>query len=165
MILRKRLTASVVTAAFVAVFVAGPVFAQQPQPQNQNQNTVAKLKDIEGNVLVSEGDAMVAGADDRRLRVGTRVVTTAGAKVTINYDVGCDITLKENQRFTVTAGPCAVLLAQVENLGPAAGAIGGEAVAGAAGGNVGTIVGVGVLAAALVGGVVAATRKNPVSPS
>ncbi len=159
MIFRARLTASVVAAAFVAVFVAGPVFAQQPQ------NGVAKLGDLTGNVLVSQGDAMVAGTKDQRLPLGARVVTTAGAQATINYDVGCDVTLKENQRFTVSAGPCALLLAQVENLGPAAGAIGGEAVAGAAGGNVGTIVGVGVLAAALVGGVVAATRKNPVSPS
>ena len=161
MISQPRLTAGVVAAAFIAVFVAGPVFAQQPQ------NGVAKLGDLTGNVLVSQGDAMVAGTNNQRLPLGTRVVTTAGSQVTINYDAGCDVTLKENQRFTVTAGPCAALVAQVENLGPAAGAIGGGegAVASAAGGNVGTIVGVSVLAAALAGGIVAATRKNPVSPS
>ena len=65
------------TMAMAAMFVAGTAFAQQPD------RTVAKLIDIEGTVLVSEGDAMAAGAKDQRLKVDTRVVTTAGAKVTI----------------------------------------------------------------------------------
>src|SRR5437899_1103524 len=99
MIFRVHWLRSVVAAAVAVALVAGPVSAQQPA-QQQN-NTVAKLKDMEGNVLISQGDAMIAGANDRRLRVGTRVVTTAGAKVTITYDVGCEVRLKENERFTV----------------------------------------------------------------
>ena len=77
--------------------------------------------------------------------------------------------LKENQRFTVRLGPCAVLLGGVESLGPAAGAIGGgtggvtTAVATEAG-NVGTIVGIASLAA-LGAGAYEAFKKNPVSPS
>lgn len=110
---------------------------------------------------------MVAGANDRRLAVGTRVVTTTGAKVTINYDVGCDIRLKENERFTVVVGPCAALLASVESLGPAAGAIGGgtagtTAAAGAATGNVAAIISTGVIAGV---GIYELTRKHPVSPN
>ena len=100
------------------------------------QGTVAKLADLTGNVLVSQGDAMVAGNNDQRLAPGTRVVTTAGAAVTINYDVGCDVRLKENERFTVRLGECAVLLKEVVALGPAPGAIGGgvgTAIGGAAG--------------------------------
>ena len=85
----------------VAAAGRGPALAQQ-------QDTVAKLADLEGNVLVSQGDAMVAGtANGQRVAVGTRVVTTAGAKVTISYDVGCDVRLKENERFTVNIGACA----------------------------------------------------------
>ncbi len=106
---------------------------------------MARLTGLEGNVLVSQGDAMAAAANGQRLAVGTRVVTTAGAKVTINYDVGCDIALKENQRFTVRLGECAALLAEVVPLGPAAGAIGG-----------GTVVATGVTGvpvAAAVGGI------------
>ena len=38
---------------------AGTAFAQQPQ------STVAKLTDVQGNVLVSRGDAMVAGGNER----------------------------------------------------------------------------------------------------
>jgi hypothetical protein len=172
MIFRARWLRSVIGAAVAALLVTGSAFAQQPG------STVAKLKDAEGNVLVSQGDAMVAGANDQRLAVGTRVVTTGGAKVTISYDVGCDVRLKENERFTVTLGPCAVLLTQVESLGPAAGAIGGGTagtapVAGATagGGAAGTAGAVGVAGTALIisgaitgVGIYELTRKTPISP-
>lgn len=160
MILRQRCVSVVVGAAIAAVLAAGPVSAQQ-------NNTVAKLKDAEGNVLVSSGDAMIAGANDQRLAVGTRVVTTAGAKVTISYDVGCDVRLKENERFTVTTGPCAVLLTQVEALGPAAGAIGGGTAGTAAagvGGVGGTVTALGTVGVITGVGIYELTRKNTVSP-
>ena len=167
MIFRASLRANFVGCALVAYLAALPVSAQQPG------NTVAKLKDAEGNVLVSRGDAMVAGANDQRLAVGQRIVTTGGASVTISYDAGCDVKLKENERFTVTTGPCAVLLGQVESLGPAAGAIGG----GTAGTAASSAATVGVLglsgtgtAVAITGiiagiGIYELTRKNPVSPN
>lgn len=153
-------------ALSVAAVVAGSAFAQQP-----NQNTVARLTDLQGNVLVSQGDAMVAGSVNQRLPVGTRVVTTGGAKVTINYDVGCDVRLNENQRSTVRAAPCAILLAEVETLGPAAGAIGGGTAAGAAtaGGTAGimgtTLAGIVVPAAVIGVGVYETFKKNAVSPN
>ena len=124
---RARSLAAFAGVTLVVALATGPTLAQQAQ------NTVAKLADLQGNVLISQGDAMVAASNNQRLPVGTRVVTTAGARVTINYDAGCDVRLTENQRFTVRVGPCAVLLAEVEALGPAAGAIGG----GTAGATVG----------------------------
>src|SRR5215813_5994196 len=57
--------------ALAALCLAGSTLAQQTK-----DNTVAKLKDAEGNVLVTQGDAMVPGANDQRLAVGTRIVTT-----------------------------------------------------------------------------------------
>jgi hypothetical protein len=101
------------------LLLAGPALAQPASP-------VAKLTDLVGDVLVSRGDAMVAGANGMPLTAGTRVVTTAGAKVTIAFDFGCDVRLNENSRFTVTTGvDCAVLAKEVVALGPAPGAIGG----------------------------------------
>jgi hypothetical protein len=130
--------------ALAAAFGAGSALAQQ-------QGAVAKLVDIEGNVLVSQGDAMVAATNDQRVPAGTRVVTTAGAKVTINYDFGCDVRLKENERFTVALGACAALLTQVTPVGPAAGAIGGTTAA--VGGTVTAMSVPGlVFSAAIVGG-------------
>lgn len=146
---------------FAAALVAGSALAQQ-------QGTVARLTGLEGNVLVSQGDAMVAGSNGQRLGVGTRVVTTAGAKVTINYDVGCDVPLKENQRFTLRLGECAVLLAEVVPLGPAAGAIGGGTVAagGTAAGVSTTAVVLGVAAIGVLGyGTYEAFKNDNVSPN
>jgi len=142
-----------------AAFIAGPVFAQQQNP------TVAKLKDAEGNVLVSRGDALVTASNEQRLAIGTRVVTTAGAKVTVSYDDGCDVRLKENERFTVTMGTCAALLASVEALGPAAGAIGGGVAGATAGGIGGTVTALGIAGAIIGIGIYEETRKNNVSPN
>ena len=150
--------ASGATLAFLVA--AGPVSAQQ------GGAPVAILKDRVGNVLVSRGDALVLAAKEQRLTVGTRVLTTAQAKVTISYDNGCDVRLNENERFTVAVGPCTELIGQVESLGPAAGAIGG--------GTTGTIVGggaaaggAGMIAAGIIAGVSVyeLTRKRPVSPN
>ena len=167
MIFWRRWLSDLVVIA-VAVLLVGPALGQQAG------STVAKLTSAEGNVLVSQGDAMVTGANDQRLAVGQRVTTTTGATVTISYDVGCDIRLKENERFTVAVGPCAVLAGQVESLGPAAGAIGGgtagtapSAGAGGAGGAFGLT---GNATALLISGTITGvgiyelTRKNPISP-
>jgi hypothetical protein len=144
--------------AVAAMLGAGPALAQQ--------GTVAKLEDLTGDVLVSQGEAMVAGSNGQRVAVGTRVVTTAGSQVTINYDFGCDVRLNENQRFTVNLGACAALLAGVESLGPAAGAIGGgTAVASGAGLTLGGA-GVGLGVTALSAGLYVGLRDSaPVSPN
>jgi hypothetical protein len=114
--------------------VPGAAAAPTTAPPAAEARTVAKLKDLTGTVLVSRGDAMIAGTSEQRLPLGTRVVTTAGATVTIDYDRGCDVRLKENQRFTVRDGECAALIAAVETLTPGtAAAGGGRTVAGLAG--------------------------------
>ena len=95
-----------------AILAAGTAVAQQA-------GTVARLTNVEGNVLASQGDAMVAATSGQRVAAGTRVLTMAGGKVAITYDNGCDITLKENQRFTVRTGECPVLLTEVVTLGVA----------------------------------------------
>ncbi len=151
----RRLGTGLVVAA---VFVSGAVWAQQANAQQ----TVAKLKDIQGTVLVSQGDAMAAGAKDQALRAGTRVVTSAGSTAVISYDKGCDVSLKENQRFTVREmGECAALIASVEGTGAAA-----MAGASGAGGMSGMMIAGGVVVA---GGVAYAVDRNRssgnVSPS
>ena len=150
---------NLVTAlAMAAALGPGSAPAQQP-------GTVAKLSKLSGNVLVSQADAMVAGVEGQRLWVGTRVVTTAGARVTIDYDIGCGIPLKENQRSTLKVGPCTELLAEVETLGPAAGAIGGGAggvVTSPAAWNLGAT---GIIIGIIGVGAYETFKKRPVSPS
>jgi len=100
-----------------AALCAGSAVAQQ--------GTVARLTNLEGNVMVSQGDGMAAAVRDQRVAPGTRVVTMAGGKVVVNYDVGCDVSLKENQRFTVRTGECAALVADVVTLVPGSAAVAG----------------------------------------
>ena len=107
----------------------GYATAQEPAP-------VARLTHLQGNVLVSKDDAMVAAANNQPLAVGTRVLTTKDASVVVDYADGCSVALKENERFTVAMGACDALAAAVVDLGPAPGAIGGGAgAAGATGGG------------------------------
>jgi hypothetical protein len=81
----------------VAALGDGAALAQQPAAAR----TIAKLIDVQGNVLVSQADAMAAATNEQRLAPGARILTTAGAKATVVYDKGCSVTLGLNQRYTV----------------------------------------------------------------
>ena len=84
----------------------------QPQAQTKD-GTIARLRDLHGNVLVSNQSGLASGDEALRLMPGTRIITTANADVIVEYDNGCRVTLKENQRFEVEEGkPCAILAAQ-----------------------------------------------------
>jgi hypothetical protein len=74
---------------------------------------VARLKDVKGNVLVSQQAGLVSGGEASRLAEHTRVITTAGAEVIVVYDNGCEVRLRENQRFEVVMDKaCAALVAE-----------------------------------------------------
>jgi len=123
--------------AVIASFAAPLAFAQSAS------DGVAKLKDVHGNVLVSKAAGLASGGEALRLTKGTRVITTANADVVVVYDDGCEVHLKENQRFEVdTDRPCAVLISQVQSIlvEPAAGVA-----------STGAFTGVGVLLPALGG--------------
>ena len=80
--------------------------------------TVAKLKNVKGTVLVTQGDAMVAATAGQAVPAGARIVTTAGSVVTVSMDKGCEVTLRENQRLSVRDyGNCAQLTAAIEGTG------------------------------------------------
>ncbi len=123
-----------------------------------SRDPVARLIDLEGNVLVSRDDAMVAAARDQRVASGARVLTTAGAGVVVNFDNGCDVRLKENERFTVRVADCRCLLGEVAQVGPAP----GEAVAGAGANDAALrLIGAGAIGV----GVYEYFRKPSVSPN
>ena len=154
--MRIRMTA--LSVGLLAASTSFGVFAQA---------TVANLSAPQGTVLVSQGDAMAAGTAGQRLPANTRVVTTAGASATINYDKGCVVRLTENQRFVVQeSGDCAALIAAVQNVGAgAAGATvagGAGAAAGGAGAFAGSgaIIGATLTAVAFGGAALAADRAK-----
>ena len=94
----------------------------------QGRQGVAELRQLKGNVLVSRESGLAAGAESTRLLEHTRVITTAKSEVVVVYDNGCEVRLKENQRFEVEVGkPCAALIAQAQSIlmEPAGGALAG----------------------------------------
>lgn len=108
--------------AIAAATVLALLAVSQPQAQTGSppraqalvgDGTIASLRDVKGNVLVSNDAGLATGNEALRLLPGTRVITTANAGVVIAFDVGCDVKLNENERFEVEKGkPCALLLAQ-----------------------------------------------------
>jgi hypothetical protein len=107
---RKEVTARGIGVALAAVLLACavvPAVAQQKE-----QRIVARLKSVSGNVLVSREAGLAAGAEAQRLADGTRVITTANSEAVIEFDDGCEVRLKENERYEVDSGrPCALRLA------------------------------------------------------
>jgi len=104
----------------------GVLFAMTATAAALGQATIAELRGISGNVLVSTATGMASGTDKQRLSAGTVVTTTATGGATIAFDSSaCVVTLKPNERLEVQPGmSCSALLAAVQ-LVPAAGAIGG----------------------------------------
>ena len=101
----------IVAAAFAAALVTVDTAAQD------RAVGVARLKNLKGNVLVSREAGLSAGAEATRLAEHTRVITTANSEVIVEYDNGCEVRLKENQRFEVEVDkPCAALLAQAQSI-------------------------------------------------
>jgi hypothetical protein len=96
-------------AALVAV--ASQPFAQEPK------QGVAQLRDVAGNVLVSRESGLAAGSEALRLIPGVRVITTSKSSAVVVYDDGCEVKLKENERFEVESGkPCATLVAMPQSI-------------------------------------------------
>ena len=128
----------------------------QPQAQTRsNDDSIARLRSVNGNVLVSNDAGLATGNEALRLLPGTRVITTANAGVVIAFDVGCDVKLNENERFEVEKGkPCALLLAQPYGI-----------VVAAAGASIIPGIIVGAFGAAALGVLIDARNTTTASPS
>lgn len=104
----KKTQLAILLSAALAVLGA---FAQQPR------EGIAQLKEVKGNVLLSRQAGLAAGGEATRITEKTRVITTANSEVIVVYDNGCEVRLKENQRFEVDDNkPCAALIAQVQSI-------------------------------------------------
>lgn len=97
--------------AFAAMLVSSQSFAQDARPG------VAELKEVSGNVLVSREAGLGAVRNGTRLSAGMRVITTNKSRATVVYDDGCEVVLKENERFEVQTGkPCATLVSLPQSI-------------------------------------------------
>ena len=148
--------------------------------QQRYGTTVAELRLVEGNVLVSQRWGLSAAGEKQRLDDRSRVITTANSRALVVYDDGCEVTVEANQRLEIeNLGDCPARIAQAESIFEAGEVVADEMVAGEAsntsfvGAAVGSIaaptgVGGGALATGGVVGVGTLVRDregNVVSPS
>jgi hypothetical protein len=136
-------------AALTSIALAGTVIAQPAASRDSrvvdekscsapregaDASPIAQLRDLKGNVLVSNATGMSAATDGQSIPNKVRVTTTAKSEVVIRFAEGCDVKLAENQRLDVDGcRPCAALVAAVQAVpvdvalgavAPAAGATG-----------------------------------------
>ncbi len=104
------------------LFAASPVAAQSSACESKDaasKPTIAELRDVQGNVLVSDKTGMQSGTAGQRIENRARVMTTSPAAVTIVLDCGCNIRLKENERVDVELPrACGAMLASVTSVTP-----------------------------------------------
>lgn len=97
----------------LACLVALPSLAQQAQAPR----AVARLKTVEGNVLVSQETGLASAETAARLTEGSRVITTANAQAVVQYDDGCEVSLKPNQRLEIDVSrPCKERIVQAHSV-------------------------------------------------
>jgi hypothetical protein len=68
------------------------------------QRSVARLVGIQGNVLVSNDNAIASAGEALRLSPGMRVLPTLNSAATIEYDDGCRVTVRAGERAEIRAG-------------------------------------------------------------
>lgn len=133
----KYLLTTILVSASAAV-CAQSVPVACDDPQSATRETIAELRDVQGNVLVSDSQGMSSGADNQRLKNRVRVTTTSRAGVSVAFDCGCVVRLKENERLDIDAPrACSALLAAVQGV-PTAVPIGGAVATSGASPAVGT---------------------------
>lgn len=64
---------------------------------------VAKLSQIEGQVMVNMGTTYVIASPGMEVQVGAKLVTAKGSSVTVTYSDGCIKRVKENTMVTVSS--------------------------------------------------------------
>lgn len=164
----KQKSIALVTAALLMTAVptamAQPSSASCDDPTYAKRDTVAQLRDLVGNVLVSDKAGMGSATDKQRVGNNVRVMTTSQASVVVAFDCGCNVTLKPNERLDVVAGQsCAAALAAVSPVATNV-ALG----AGAAGAGTGAGLSVPVVAGGVavgVGGYLVYRNNRNVSPN
>ena len=104
-----------IAIALIATFAALSVWAQQPK-------VVGKLINVTVLVTISSGNQASNVVEGAPLVVDDRIITTSTGGVTLDFDNGCDVTLKANESIKVSDDKdCAALWAAVTPVGgPAA---------------------------------------------
>lgn len=143
-----------IAIAFLATVSALSAWAQEPK-------VVGKLANVTGLVTVSRGGQLTNATNGGQLVVGSRIISLSSGGVTLKFDNGCDVTLKENESITVSdSKECTALLAGVSPM-VATGTV--PVVASGVGAS--SLIPVVIFGGSALGAIVASTRNNKTSGS
>jgi hypothetical protein len=91
-----------------------------PLPATAGEATVARIIELQGNVLVSRGYQIASATEALRLAAETRLIATGNSTATIEFDDGCRVRLLPGDRLEVRSeSPCATLAAHSAAHAPA----------------------------------------------
>lgn len=174
----ERFLKGVAQVAALALLAASSPLAQKGEPAHvaaksatASGTPVARLRAVEGNVLVSQESGLSSAEESAVLAEGSRVITTAESTAIVVYRDGCEVKLEANQRVEIDADvPCAerVMLAHsiFEPASAAIAASAGGASAAALGGSFSTVgLAAGTAGLAGLASLVEQRESSPASPS
>lgn len=107
--------------ALLAAVSALSVWSQQPK---QEPKIVGKTVGVTGLVSVVNGLQMTTVIENMPMVVDTQILTSSTGGVTLEFDNGCDVTLKGNESIKVSeARECKLLWALVKPVGAPLGVV------------------------------------------
>lgn len=120
----------ITSLTLLACLASSMAFAQSEAPRAS-----AVLVDLQGSILVNEGEQFLAATEGLPLSSGDRVMALENSTALLRYEDGCDVKVEPETVVTLTEGsPCAGWLLAVEPVAPAGVALGGAGAAATAGG-------------------------------
>lgn len=99
-------------AAWTAMFLVAPVFAQEAGPNS-------RLVVIEGSVMLNQGERFADAVVDTPTREGDRIMAMESSRAVVKFSDGCDLEVEAGTIVTVPeTSPCAGAVVTVEKVAP-----------------------------------------------
>lgn len=99
----NRFARTMLTLAIAAL--ASPALVAQTE-----EEIIGTLQDVEGTVLIKQGEESVPAVEGQAVRKSQEVLVTEGAKAMLVFNDGCDISLDAEELYKVPGNsPCATL--------------------------------------------------------
>jgi len=92
------------------LMVAALSLALAPAAFAQSDEIVGTLQEVEGTVLLKEGEESIPAVEGQSVRASQEVLLTEGAKALLVFNDGCDIALDPEELYRIPGNsPCASL--------------------------------------------------------
>ncbi len=81
-----------------------------PLAQAQSDDVIGTLQDVQGTVLLKQGEESVPAVEGQAVRASQEILVTEGAQAMLVFNDGCDISLDAEELYRIPGrSPCATL--------------------------------------------------------